>query len=270
MKKFNFIALAIIGIYACFNFTSCSKDEKDEPSKPEASVKMRPTSISWENEGRFKIYYENIKYFEGTKVKSYKMTSIENYFEFDEVFSFVYENEYTYTENTIINKIKRDDYSEEIVYKLKDGLIIYSNDISSGSTFEYENNHLVLKDEGPEDKLSFKWENGNLIQENYDGYNGYTYIYNDYPLYTWIPLSDYSTSILDDIIYEDCNHFLIMGGYYGQISNNLLMMAKDLYNYTDSVLFFDYEFNEYGYPTKMIMDYSDGGIITGNIEWEKY
>ena len=32
MKKLNFIALAIIGLYACLNFSSCKKDDDKEPS----------------------------------------------------------------------------------------------------------------------------------------------------------------------------------------------------------------------------------------------
>lgn len=32
MKKLNFIALAIIGLYACLNFSSCKKDDDDNPS----------------------------------------------------------------------------------------------------------------------------------------------------------------------------------------------------------------------------------------------
>lgn len=33
MKKLKYAAFAVLGLYACFNFTSCKKDTKDEPSQ---------------------------------------------------------------------------------------------------------------------------------------------------------------------------------------------------------------------------------------------
>lgn len=251
MKKLYFIAFAIIGILSCLNLSSCSKDG-DEPSKPEASVKMRPSSIIWENQN-YTVSFNNIDYYQGTQVKSYTESNVNNY-------------EYIYSDNNITEKIEGPSYNKEYSYRLKDGLVIYSDaEGRNGGSFEYNGTQLVLKEEDGSE-ITYKWENGNMSLRTYDFSDGYSFTYTDYPCYVWVPTM--GASYLNGEQFEDINQFLVMGGYFGQIPKNLVMLAKDLYDPSE-VITFDYEFNDYGYPTKITYN-EDGWIVTGTITWEKY
>lgn len=270
MKKLYIFALAIIGIYVCLNLSSCKKDDKNEPKQPEASIKMRPTSVSWEDKYGSKIAYENIEYYKDLQVKSY----MENYYSSPDHTEgqTLWESdkyEYSYSDTNISLSIFENGSAREVSYRLKDGLVIYADGQARDEkgTYEYEGNKLILRYEG-EDPYVYGWENGNMSfrKNGENSRDAYSFTYTDYPCYVWVPTL--GAEFLNGEQFEDINQFLVMGGYFGQIPKNLVMLARDLYDPSE-VITFDYEFNEIGYPTKIIYN-DDGWIETATIIWEEY
>ena len=261
MKKLYVFALAIIGLYACVNLSSCSKDDKEEPSKPDASVKMRPISIGWYDEEKKERYstYKNITYNEGLQVKSYV----------DENRSGESKIEYQYSQNSI-TKIRtwNSDNNDIENYGLSNGKIV-----SDGwYEFEYNGNQLSRMVHN-DDITVYYWNNGNITKRENEGSTVCNYIYTDYPMYVWIQ-AEYRGAAEE--VFEEADPFLVQQGYYGSVPVNWVKEMSETYldnrNRTDLVKC-NYEFNEYGYPIEIRKEIIVNGYDTievVKIEWEKY
>ena len=217
MKKFSLLVVALIGICSCLNLSSCSKDDKNDPSTPEVSVKMRPISIIWERVQDFgidKLSYLNISYYEDNKIKSY----IEEYKDYETVSNSSYE--YEYNDNSIVLWNKTSNRISETRFGLKNGLIIECTSENLGryeGTYEYENNCLKLKNQG-NSKIYFQWENGNIVKRYDSDGDGYAFSYTEYNDYRWVPTM--GSSFLEGEIFENGDQFLVSAGYYGKIPQN--------------------------------------------------
>ena len=266
MKKLYFIVLAIIGIYACFNLSSCSKDDKDEPSTPEASVKMRPIFIGWYDEENKDFYnsYQNITYNEGLQVKSY----------IDVTRGGESKYEYQYSQNSItvsVTGITGDKYIYN--YGLSNGKIITDGEYE----FEYDGNRLsrTISIDYIDNITHYYWNNGNITKREDEGSTVCTYIYTDYPMYIWIQAEFRGYA---EEVFECADPFLVQQGYYGVVPVNWVKEMSETYldRYRTDMVRCSYEFNEYGYPIEIRResrggdngDYEDVEVV--KIVWEKY
>lgn len=255
----------------CF-VSSCSKD--DEPgNSPEPTIKMRPTSIVWYNEGDATpfVKYENIEYFESLKVRSW----VKDWGMTTKTY------EYTYNTNSIIRTETSSDgnvsFTSEDTFIISNGKIVREDE----DYYEYEGDLLIRQaSDGYISETIYAWDKGNITERIINGDDGSaaltcSYTYTDYPMYVWIQ-TEYEGGAEE--MFEESDPFLVRQGYYGKIPNYWVKQMDETYITVNSgrkdVARLDYVFNENGYPTKISRSITYGNQSPDRdyliITWEKY
>ena len=248
MKKiFVFLISALtLGVSSC-------SDNGDGPSKP--STKMLLTGIeSTYSDGSVRSVFSDFTYDSDGKILSYKVSNGSS-----DADTYTY----SYSSSSIVRKC---DGKSDGVYSLSNGKITATN---SDDKYSYTGNQLTKWVEDDSYSIIYTWENGNPIRETVKYGNGDDYItnytYNDSPCYIGF-LTQLKKAMNTDIMGGSAfDPFLQQCGFYGDLPRNLVSgCVIDGVEWT-----LDYEFNNNGYPTKIIGKDEDGDIfIIMTLTWK--
>lgn len=270
MKKFKFLVIATIAMFANCVLSSCSGDDKDSPDNPEKG-KTTISEVTIVDEYGM-VFFSNFRFDNDKRIISYELKNTED--------PDVYRYNYTYTSSTI--RVDNENGDVIAFYNVENGLIVSGRDYWN-HTWEYEydeQKHIVTvkkqySGDAP-DTYTCVWKDGNLISYktvNSSGSFNHTITYTDQVN----SLHIFPVDILDG--YLDCDDgifdaVLCSEGYFGNMPANLPLIITD----DDSIYGTKYEFsysgyNKHGYPSKMIVncsqiDYDSWGY-TYNFSWSE-
>ena len=230
MKKFQLIALTLIGIYACLNLSSCKKDERDEPETPKVEKRMKSLDD-------IEFTYSNGKIIDETGIKiKYTSTSIE-------ISGNHSQGVYTIQNGLVSKYVESDGWYN--LFKYENGYL------SKRETYDYEGN---LRED-----VTFEWKDGLITrQTEYDfDDDGKKRLFCDYK-YTYTSNPDYGGAVVcfqsNSLFYDYLPQCLILQGYFGKLPKFLVSSAVDASGYFDKDEY-SWDLDSDGYPLELKGDY---------------
>ncbi|PWL61916.1 MAG: hypothetical protein DBY35_04165 [Bacteroidales bacterium] len=244
MKKSKFLFCAVAVASASMFFSSCSKDD-DAPAF-DMSVKMVPISMVGgyvTDYGMGETGFKDAKYDANGRILEY--SSISRYSSGKSVYS------YTADKITI---------STGGTFSVKDGKISASNANLSEKKFSYDGNHIVS-----DGYYTYTWSGDNLVSMKERDYDLTTkFEYYDQPNRCGCLHNN-----MYSIDFINVDSFLALSGFYGNMPSNLLKKITCTEEGETSWHEFQYELNEYGYPTKITVTDDEGDVQIYDLTWQK-
>lgn len=241
MKTAKLTSAILLATIASVGFSSCSKDDKDEPMpKPSVEKRLTKASIPWSD--LYRNTYEPT-YNTNGQIQSSKISSEWLY---DGDVSH-YTESFTYSGDKIeANTNFWHDYNG--TYYLSNGLITkYVDESGNESTFQYDGRHLTQFTNEYGDKRVYKWDNNDIVStyeiDSEDGTSRHAYTYEYYSEYDFGGICVFLDS--NSYPYDDIHPLLAIQGFFGDLPVHMLKrIIEDNEVDCDFTYFYDNE----GFP----------------------
>lgn len=240
MKKL-FLFAAVM--FSSISFSSCSEDGNKESQTSQKLLKQIE-----------KIFRNGTCYYNFSYDDSGRLAKVTINGDHD----FCGDYPYTYTDNSVSVKYNDhgyDPWNYDAAFILDHNGYVTEFDINGETRwrYEYENGYVSSKSSNRDrDIVTYRWENGNLMEQRDSYSNSTTYTYTDKPNKLNVNLFDGELSYTDSGIFEYNSLFT---NFKGSISSNYL---ASIGNYVDGKLSpyysckISYEYDDEGYPTQIV------------------
>ena len=248
MKKL-FLFAAVM--FSSISFSSCSEDGNKESQTSQKLLKQI------EEISADKTIYYDFSYDDQQRLAEVSIHG--GYIHGDVDFT------YTYTDDRISVKYNSSSGSYyDAAFILDHNGYVTEFDINGETRwrYEYENGYVSSKSSNRDREIvTYRWENGNLMEQRNSYSNSTTYTYTDKPNKLNVNLFDGELSYTDSGIFEYNSLFT---NFKGSISSNYL---ASIGSYVDGKLSpyysckISYEYDDEGYPTGIVLSYDSGGFV---------
>lgn len=239
MKKL-FLFAAVM--FSSISFSSCSEDDNKENQTSQKLLKQIE-----------KIFRNGTCYYNFSYDDSGRLAKVTINGDHD----FCGDYPYTYTDNSVsvkYNDHSYDPWNYDAAFILDHNGYVTEFDVN-GTTrwrYEYENGYVSSKSSNRDREIvTYRWENGNLMEQRNSYSNSTTYTYTDKPNKLNINLFDAQFGLGNFGIFAYV--VFLPTNFKGSIPSNYPASADNSNIY--------YEYDDEGYPTGIVLSYDSGGFV---------
>lgn len=267
MKTAKLTSAILLATIASVGFSSCSKDDKDEPMP---KIEKRLTAISektYVEGGRSEA--SEIFYDTDGRVSSVK-TKYTDGFGNTNIGGRTYEY---HADRIIMKEIYpyASDEETETIYYITDGLIVSSQRPDELQNFQYDGKKLTIA-KTDSYTIQFNWNNDDIISTSQNSIAASENCNYTYEYYSENDFGHASAFIQDFYFYDVLDKYLVMQGYFGIKPTHMLKEVKQTYDEDHHIDYLkcSYTYDEDGYPT--LADYTSHykSLSTDNYHQQRY
>lgn len=239
MKKL-FLFAAVM--FSSISFSSCSEDDNKENQTSQKLLKQIE-----------KIFRNGTCYYNFSYDDSGRLAKVTINGDHD----FCGDYPYTYTDNSVsvkYNDHSYDPWNYDAAFILDHNGYVTEFDINGETRwrYEYENGYVSSKSSNRDREIvTYRWENGNLMEQRNSYSNSTTYTYTDKPNKLNINLFDAQFGLGNFGIFAYV--VFLPTNFKGSIPSNYPASADNSNIY--------YEYDDEGYPTGIVLSYDSGGFV---------